>query len=84
MANNVIMRTVAVTDVWQPLASERTICSVTISTPPTNGGTVLFDAEGQVVFWVPGEWHEFQHIDLATIKIAGNFSDSVTIIGGTW
>jgi len=84
MANNVIMRAVSVNDVWQPLASEPTVCSVAISTPPTNAGVVLFEVEGQNVPWVPGEWHEFERIDLATIKIVGTVNDLVTIIGGTW
>jgi len=84
MANNVIMRAVTVNDVWQPLASAKTVCSVTISTPPTNAGVVLFEVEGQNVPWVPGEWHEFQRVDLATIKILGTVNDLVTIIGGTW
>ena len=83
--NNVIMRKIAVTAVYQALASARLVGSVTISCLPTNTGDVLFKGDdGLDVPWLPGEWHEFAAVNLADIKVKGNAGDVVTVIGGTW
>lgn len=83
--HNVIMRTITLTADYQPLAAEKTICSVEISCPPDNAGDVVFLGDlGQEVAWVPGEWHGFQSVDLAAIRVKGTPWDVVTIVGGTW
>ena len=83
--NNVVMRTVAVTGEYQPLVSGRLVASVTISCLPTNGGNVIFEGDdGSEVAWIPGEWHTFQSIDLASVRVKGNSGDVVAIVGGTW
>jgi len=83
--NNVVMRTVTVTGEYQPLVSERLVASVTISCPPSNIGSVIFEGDdGSEVAWIPGQWETFQSIDLASIRVKGNSGDVVTIVGGTW
>jgi hypothetical protein len=83
--NNVIMRKIDVTADYQPLSSEKLVASVTISTPPGNSASVTFKTpEGSEAPWIPGEWHDFQSINLAEIQVKGNAGDTVTIIGGTW
>ncbi len=83
--NNVIMRKIMVTGSYQPLVSDRLVGSVTISTPPTNAGDVFFKGDdGSDVPWVPGEWHDFQRVNLAEIEIKGTPGDEVTVVGGTW
>ena len=83
--NNTIMRTVEVTEQFQPLVQERLVGSVTISCPPTNAGDVIFlGDDGSEVTWLPGEWHRFRSIDLASVQVKGTTGDRVTIVGGTW
>ena len=83
--NNVVMRKITVTGDYQPLVSASLVASVTISTPPTNVGNVLFKGDdGSDVPWVPGEWHEFRSIELASIQVKGTPGDLVTVVGGTW
>ena len=83
--NNIILRQIAVTAAYQPLAAQKLVGSVTISCPPTNAGNVLFScADGADVPWVPGEWHDFQRIDLSQLQVKGTPGDGVTVIGGTW
>jgi len=83
--NNVVMRKITVTGDYQPLISGSLVASVTISTPPTNAGNVLFKGDdGSDVPWVPGEWHEFRSVELATIQVKGTSGDVVTLVGGTW
>lgn len=83
--NNVIMRKIDVTVSYAPLADSGVVASVTISTPPTNVANVLFKCpDGQDIPWVPGEWHDFRHVNLADIEIKGTAGDMVTVIGGTW
>ncbi len=83
--NNTILRKHTVAATYQPLASVPTVCTCTISTPPTNSGNVVFEGdEGAEVPWVPGEWHEFRSVDLARIKVKGTPGDIVTVVGGTW
>ena len=85
MANNVLMRKIEVTASYQPLVSEPTVVTVTISSPPTNTGTVYFKGDdGSDVPWVPGEWHDFQRVDLAEIEVKGAPGNTVTLVGGTW
>lgn len=85
MPNNVLMRKVVVTASYQPLASETTVVTVTVSTLPSNAGTVLFKGDdGSDVPWIPGEWHELRSVDLAEIEIKGTPGDVVTVVGGTW
>ena len=83
--NNVIMRKINVTGSYQPLATVRTVVSVTISTQPTNAGPVLFKGDnGLDVPWLPGEWHEFRSVDLSAVQVKGTPGDVVTVVGGTW
>ena len=83
--NNVIMRKVDVTENYTPLVSEKTVCTVTISAPPTNVGNVFFKADdGSDVFFLPGEWHCLVRVNLADIQIKGTVGDVVTLVGGTW
>ena len=85
--NNVILRKIVVTSSWQPLSENPLVASVTISTPPTNAATVLFRTKNEPaheVPFVPGEWHDFQRVNLAEIEIKGTANDLVTLTGGTW
>ena len=85
MPNNVLMRKVVVTGAYQPLASETTVVTVTVSALPSNAGTVYFKGDdGSDVPWIPGEWHELRSVDLAEIEIKGTPGDVVTVVGGTW
>ncbi len=82
--NNTILRQINVTDEFQPLASARTVASVTVSAPPTNTANVtLKSADGEVQM-IPGEWQEFHHIDLSELQVKGTAGDIVTAVGGTW
>ena len=83
--HNVVMRKITVTGEYQPLVSSSLVASVTISTPPANGGNVLFKGDdGSDVPWVAGEWHQFRSIDLAGIEVKGTPGDVVTVVGGSW
>ena len=83
--HNVVMRKITVTGEYQPLVSSSLVASVTISTPPTNGGNVLFKGDdGSDVPWVAGEWHQFESIDLSAVQVKGTPGDVVTVVGGTW
>ena len=83
--NNIIMRKVTVTAVYTALLATKLIGSVTISCLPTNTGSVLFKGDdGLDVPWLPGEWHTFKSVDLASIQVKGNPGDLITIVGGTW
>ena len=83
--NNVIMRNIAVTADYRPLADRKLVASATLSCLPTNTGTVYFRGDdGSDVPWVPGEWHDFWSVNLAEIVIKGTPGDALTIIGGTW
>ena len=83
--NNTIMRTVTVTADYAALASEKTVASVALYCPSTNTGTVyVLGDTGQDVPWVPGEWHAFQSVDLAEIRVKGTPGDAVLVVGGTW
>ena len=83
--NNVFMRKIDVTGNYLPLVSEKTVVTVTISTPPTNADNVLFKGDdGSDVFFLPGEWHFFKSVNLADIQIKGTVGDVLTLVGGTW
>ena len=83
--NNVLMRKIDVTGDYAPLAASTTVASVTISCPPANSGTVYFKGDdGSDVPWIPGEWHDFQSVNLAEIEVKGTPGDTVTLVGGTW
>jgi len=83
--NNVVMRKINITASYQPLATEQTIASVTISTPPDNVADVFFQGDdGSDVPWVPGEWHDLRSVDLSQIRVKGTAGDTVTVVGGTW
>ena len=83
--NNTIMRKIDVTTGYQPLVSERLVGSVTISCPTTNAANVLFKGDDDSdVPWLPGEWHDFESVNLAEIEIKGTAGDVVTVVGGTW
>lgn len=84
--NNLIQRVIEVTPTWQSatqLAEE--MASVDVLALSTNSGPVEFLGDlSQAVPWQPGEWHSFPRINLAAIKVRGNFGDRVTVVGGTW
>jgi len=83
--NNLIMRKVDVTGNYRPLVSEKMVCTVTISAPPTNVGNVFFKGDdGSDVPWLPSEWHGLVRVNLADIQVKGTVGDVVTIVGGTW
>jgi hypothetical protein len=83
--NNVVMRKIIVTADYQPLASGALVASVEISTPPTNDDPVIFKGDdGSEVPWLPGEFHSFTSVDLATLQVKGTPGDVVTVVGGTW
>ena len=83
--NNVVMRKINVTGSYQPLVTGTLVASVTISALPTNSGTVYFRGDdGLDVPWLAGEWHEFQSVNLAEIRVKGAVGDAVTVVGGTW
>ena len=83
--NNIIARKVVLTTSWQALAAEKTVASVTVTAPTVNAGNVLLYGDtGHEVPLQPGEWHEFEHVDLADIQVKGTAGDIVTVVGGTW
>ena len=83
--NNTIMRKIDVTADYAPLSSESLVGSVTISCLPTNAGDVYFKGDdGSDVPWKPGQWIDFQRVDLSEIKVKGTPGDVVTVIGGSW
>ena len=83
--NNVIMRKVDGTGSFTSLASVKTVCTVTISAPPSNSASVIFAGDdGSQVPWSAGEWHTFRSIDLAAIQAQIAVGDILTIVGGTW
>ena len=83
--NNIIMRKIDVTEDYTPLAAEKTVCTVTISAPPTNSANVFFKGDdGSDVPWISGEWHTLKSVDLADIQVKGTVGDVLTIVGGTW
>lgn len=83
--NNVIMRKLVLTADYQSLAAVRVVGSFVISAPPSNADDAIFlGDEGADVPWVPGEWHEFKHVNLAEVKVKGTPGDVVTVVGGTW
>jgi hypothetical protein len=83
--NSVIMRKIAVTASYQPLATGKLVASVTILAPPSNTATVSFKGDdGTDVPWAPGQWHYFKSIDLGQIQIKGTVGNQVIIVGGTW
>jgi len=83
--NNVIMRKLVLTADYQPLAAEKVVGSFVISAPPSNDDDAVFlGDEGDDVPWVPGEWHEFNRVNLAEVKAKGTPGDIVTVVGGTW
>jgi len=82
--NNTILRQIDVTEEFQPLASTRTVASVTVSAPPTNAANVtLKSADGEAQM-IPGEWQEFHRIDLSELQVKGTDGDVVSVVGGTW
>ena len=87
--NNVIMRTITLTDQYQPLSSKtQEVGSVEITCVPGNQGPAYFicnDSQSQAgVIFQQGEYHDFFHIDLSEIKVRGTPGDQITVIGGTW
>jgi len=83
--NNLIARIISVTSQYQPLASERLVATITLSAPPGNSHPVYLQGDtGQDVPLVPGEWHIFQRVNLAEIRLKGTAGDKVTVVGGTW
>ena len=85
MANSIIMRTVEVTDEYAPLSPDALVGTVTVSSPPTNSGSVYFKAgESGETWFIPGEYHQFVRVPIHTIFVKGTAGDVITVIGGTW
>ncbi len=83
--NNPYINKKDLTSLFVPLAAERTVVTVTITSPVSNGNTVYLAGQGGVsVPLEPGEWHTFKSVDLADIQVKGTAGDIITIIGGTW
>jgi hypothetical protein len=84
--NNIVMRKIVVTAVYQPLsAKDVEVVSVEVSTPPGNSGPVNFKGDdGADVPWIAGEFHSFQRVNLADLKVKGTPGDIVTVVGGSW
>ncbi len=84
--NNVVMRRIALTSEYRPLSTKRGgVASVEISAPPGNSGDVFFlGDDGSEVPWCPGEWHNFQRVDLSAVNVRGTPGDIITVVGGTW
>ncbi|HOQ06007.1 MAG TPA: hypothetical protein PKY88_12430, partial [Anaerohalosphaeraceae bacterium] len=75
--NNLIARIISVTSQYQPLVPERLVATITLSAPPTNASPVYIQGDsGQDVPLVPGEWHLFQRVNLAEIRIKGTAGDT--------
>ena len=85
MPNNVVLRTVEVTEEYKPLSPVPLVATVDVSTPPTNAGPVFFKAgESEESWFLPGEYHQFVRIPIHSISVKGTAGDTVTLIGGTW
>jgi hypothetical protein len=83
--HNVVQRRISLTPAWQPLSALPLIASVDVSCLPQNVGMVWFQGDdGSEVPWLPGEWHQFQRIDLGSLRVRGSVGDALTVIGGTW
>ena len=84
--NNIVMRKIVVTAAYQPLTTKDVeVATIEVSTPPTNTGPVNFRGDdGTDIPWVPGEFHTFQRINLADLKVKGTAGDLVTVVGGSW
>lgn len=84
MKNNPIFKTIDVTDEAQPLAAARLVGKVCISCPPGNAHNVTFAGPGAgESIWIPGEWHDFEAVDLNSITVVGTAGDHVKIDGET-
>lgn len=83
--NNVVQRQIALTPDWQPLSVVPLVASVDVSCLPQNIGLAWFEGDdGSEVPWLPGEWHQFQRVDLNRLRVRGSSGDAITVIGGTW
>ena len=83
--HNLVQRRVTVTADWQLISEVSLVASVDVSCLPQNVGLVWFQGDdGSEVPWLPGEWHQFQRIDLGALRVRGTPGDTLTVIGGTW
>lgn len=81
--NNIIGRTITLSAEYQPVSDAYLNASVTLENPTAN--TCYFQGDtGDDVPLEPGEWHEFQNIDLASLRVKGTPGDVVKVIGGSW
>ncbi len=85
MANQIISRTAIVTASDVALnATKLVVGHCEITCPTDNTGNVTFtDDDSNTAEWEPGEWKEFNSIDLNKILIKGTAGDKVTIVGDT-
>ena len=85
MPQRVYQRDVVMTGDWVALASESTVLNwVVISCPSENAANVTIrdkDHTENSKVWVPGEWHRFEHFDLATLEASGEADDTVSLVG---
>lgn len=84
--NNLVQRVIDVTPQWQPCSAlGEEVASVDVLALPTNSGPVEFAGDlGDAVPWQPGEWHSFPRVNLADLRVRGQFGGRVTVVGGTW
>jgi hypothetical protein len=84
--NNIVMRKFVATAAYQALtANTIEVASVEVSAQPSNTGPIYFKGDdGSDVPWIPGEFHSFQRVNLADLKIKGTPGDVITVIGGSW
>ncbi len=85
---SIIARKMVLTSAFATVETESCFGSVTVTASPDNQDVVLIDSDdavGDDVPLQPGEFHRFEDIDLATLKIklgpAGAANDYVTVLG---
>ena len=85
MANNVVLKTIELTETWQPLSPGSLVATVTLSCPAGNAGPAsIRTPAGAEASLDPGEWHTLHRVDLNRIEASGNVGDTLSVVGGTW
>lgn len=84
--NNSILRTIVLSAEFQPLSAQKVeVATVDVTAVPGNLGPVIVQGvDGGEVAWIPGEYHSFQRVNLAEIRVRGTPGDLLTLVGGTW
>ena len=83
--NNIIARKIDLTADFSPLATKRTIATITITSPLSNSDVIYLRGDtAQEVPLSPGEHHTLRRVNLADIQVKGSVGDILTLVGGTW